>query len=158
MHSTHDHLQCFMLTHCEQAGLQVLEDGSTQLWWAGKEMVDGKKLMDYIGKNEKTTIVAKLQKKGQGPPAREPVFTEVEKKSMMSYAYRKQEELKVCELYDMENECLIRINCGCDLRKNTLSCDAWPDTCSVMHGQIRALLSWTIAEMKQCDWSVSSSL
>lgn len=80
-----------------QAGLQVLEDGSTQLWWAGKEMVDGKKLMDYIGKNEKTTIVAKLQKKGQGPPAREPVFTEVEKKSMMSYAYRKQEELKKLE-------------------------------------------------------------
>lgn len=78
-----------------QAGLQVLEEDSTQLWWAGKELVRGKKLMDFIGKNEKTKIVAKLQKKGQGAPAREPVFTEDEKKKMMSYAYKKQEEMKV---------------------------------------------------------------
>ena len=77
--------------------MQVLEEGSTQLWWAGKEIAAGK-LSDFVGKNEKTTIVAKLQKKGQGPPAREPVFTEDEKKSMMAYAYRKQEELKVTSL------------------------------------------------------------
>lgn len=51
--------------------------------------------MDFIGKNEKTKIIAKLQKKGQGPPAREPVFTEEEKKTMMAYAYKKQEQHKV---------------------------------------------------------------
>ena len=73
----------------------MLEEANTQLWWAGKELVSGKKLKDYIGANEKTKIVAKLQKKGQGPPAREPVFTEEDKKKMMSYAYKKQEELKV---------------------------------------------------------------
>lgn len=75
--------------------MQVLEESSTQLWWAGKEILPGKKLMDYIGKNEKTKIVAKLQKKGQGPPSREPVFTEDDKKRMMAQAYRRQEELKV---------------------------------------------------------------
>jgi hypothetical protein len=32
------------------------------LWWAGKELLRAKKLEDYIGKNEKTKIVAKLQK------------------------------------------------------------------------------------------------
>ena len=58
-------------------------------------MISGKKLLDYVGKNEKTKIIAKLQKKGQGAPARESVFTEDEKKQMMAYAYRKQEELKV---------------------------------------------------------------
>ena len=40
----------------------MLEIGTAQLWWAGKEMMRGKKLADYIGKNEKTTIIAKLQK------------------------------------------------------------------------------------------------
>ena len=54
-----------------------------------------KKLVDYIGKNEKTKIIAKLHKKGQGAPAREPVFTEDDRKHMMAYAYKKQEELKV---------------------------------------------------------------
>ncbi len=78
-----------------QAGLQVLEEASTQLWWAGKEICRGKKLLEFVGRNEKTKIVAKLQKKGQGPPAREAVFTEEEKKMMMAYAYRKQEDHKV---------------------------------------------------------------
>ena len=55
----------------------------------------GKKLKDYVGKNEKTKIVAKLQRKGQGAPAREPVFSEEEQKRMMSYAYKKREEIKV---------------------------------------------------------------
>ena len=32
---------------------------------------------------------------GQGPPSREPVFSEEQRKQMMAYAYRKQEDLKV---------------------------------------------------------------
>ena len=39
-------------------------------------------------------LVLVLQK-GQGPPGREPVFNEEQRKQMMTYAYRKQEELKV---------------------------------------------------------------
>ena len=75
-----------------------------------------KKLKDYVGRNEKTKIVAKLQKvrllpkicnqmslicdflflrKVMPPPAREPVFSEDEQKKMMAHAYRKQEEFKV---------------------------------------------------------------
>lgn len=36
-----------------------------------------------------------LLQKGQGVPSREPVFSEEDKKQMMSYAYKKQEEIKV---------------------------------------------------------------
>ena len=78
-----------------QASLEVLDEETAQLWWAGKEMVRSKKLKDFIGRNEKTKIIAKLQKKGQGAPAREPVFSEQERKEMMAYAYKKQEEMKV---------------------------------------------------------------
>jgi len=80
-----------------QASLQVLDEGATQLWWAGKELQRGKKLQDFIGKNEKTKLIVKIQKKGQGPPSREPVFSEEQRKQMMAYAYRKQEELKKLE-------------------------------------------------------------
>ncbi|XP_030648736.1 cilia- and flagella-associated protein 298 [Chanos chanos] len=77
-----------------QASLQVIPEEEAQLWWASKEMQRGKKLQDYVGKNEKTKIVVKLQKRGQGAPAREPVVSEEEQKQMMLHYYRRQEELK----------------------------------------------------------------
>jgi hypothetical protein len=43
------------------------------LWFAGKQLQPEKKLADYLGRNENTRAVVKLQKKGTGPPAREPV-------------------------------------------------------------------------------------
>ncbi|XP_013778146.1 UPF0769 protein C21orf59-like isoform X2 [Limulus polyphemus] len=86
-----------------QAFLDVLEVTQTQLWWAGKELEVGKKLANYVGKNEKTKIVAKLQKIGQGAPAREPVMSEEEQKRMMLYAYRKQEEMKKLEDNDEDD-------------------------------------------------------
>lgn len=45
-----------------QASLQVITEDDCQLWWAAKEMQRGKKLQDYIGKNEKTKLVVKIQK------------------------------------------------------------------------------------------------
>ncbi|KAL5011036.1 hypothetical protein ScPMuIL_013341 [Solemya velum] len=80
-----------------QASLDVFEESNTSLWFSGKEMLRGKKLCDFVGKNEKTKIVAKLQKRGQGAPAREPVVSEDEQKKMMAYYYRKQEEMKKLE-------------------------------------------------------------
>lgn len=76
-------------------GKSVIPPGEGQLWWAGKELNRDKKLADYVGKNEKTTIVAKLQKKGGGAPVREAAVDEQTQKEMMAYAYRKQEEWKV---------------------------------------------------------------
>lgn len=45
-----------------QASLQVIPEKEAQLWWAAKELHRDKKLQDYIGKNEKTKIVVKIQK------------------------------------------------------------------------------------------------
>jgi hypothetical protein len=78
-----------------QAGQQVLEEDTAQLWWAGKQLERTKLLRDYVGRNEKTKIVAKLQKKGQGAPGREPVFSAEEQRTMMALAHKKQEEMKV---------------------------------------------------------------
>ncbi|XP_037323924.2 cilia- and flagella-associated protein 298 [Pungitius pungitius] len=83
-----------------QASLQVITEDECQLWWAGKEMQRGKKLQDYIGKNEKTKLVVKIQKKGQGQPAREPLITDEQQKQMMMHQYRRQEELKKLEEAD----------------------------------------------------------
>ena len=78
-----------------QVGQQVLEDDTALLWWAGKQLERSKLLRDYVGRNEKTKIVAKLQKKGQGAPGREPVFSAEEQRAMMALAHKKQEEMKV---------------------------------------------------------------
>ncbi|XP_043225865.1 cilia- and flagella-associated protein 298-like isoform X2 [Amphibalanus amphitrite] len=80
-----------------QASLQVMDPGLAQLWFSGKEMLRGKTLADYIGKNEKTKLVVKLQKKGQGAPGREPLMTEEEQKKLMAAEFRRQEELKRLE-------------------------------------------------------------
>lgn len=83
-----------------QASLQVITEDECQLWWAAKEMQRGKKLQDYVGKNEKTKLVVKIQKKGQGQPAREPLVTDEQQKQMMLHQYRRQEELKKLEEAD----------------------------------------------------------
>nr|XP_057942478.1 cilia- and flagella-associated protein 298 [Doryrhamphus excisus] len=83
-----------------QASLQVLEEEECQLWWAAKEIQRGKKLQDYIGKNDKTKLVVKIQKKGQGAPAREPLVSDEQHKQMMLHYYRRQEELKKLEEAD----------------------------------------------------------
>lgn len=46
--------------------LQILEENTVLLVWAGKELTRGKKLCDFIGRNEKTKIVIRLQ---SPPPA-----------------------------------------------------------------------------------------
>ena len=53
------------------AQLQHLDADATCLWCCSKEMQREKLLSDYVGRNEKTKVVAKLQKKGAGAPQRE---------------------------------------------------------------------------------------
>ena len=60
-------------------------------------MMKGKKLCDYIGKNEKTTIVVKITKSGAGAPAREPLIDPDTQIKMMSYYSKKQEDVKKLE-------------------------------------------------------------
>lgn len=41
-----------------------MPEDECQLWWASKELQRGKKLQDFVGKNEKTKLVVKMQKVG----------------------------------------------------------------------------------------------
>jgi hypothetical protein len=83
--------------------MEALDEGA-ELWWAGKQMEQGqdKALSDYLGKNDKTKIVAKLQKPGAGAPQREPAVDEKTQKEMMAFYHKKQEELK--KLQDDEDD------------------------------------------------------
>ncbi|EFN80534.1 Uncharacterized protein C21orf59 [Harpegnathos saltator] len=80
-----------------QASLEVIDEQLAQLWFSGKELTPGKKMKDFLGNNEKTKIIAKLQKRGSGRPAREPLMSEDERKQLMLHAYRRQEQLKYQE-------------------------------------------------------------
>ncbi|XP_073928905.1 cilia- and flagella-associated protein 298 isoform X3 [Castor canadensis] len=88
-----------------KAGLSVIDESQAQLWWAAKELRRTKKLSDYVGKNEKTKIIVKIQQKGQGAPAREPIISSEEQKQLMLYYHRRQEELKKLEEND-DDSCL----------------------------------------------------
>jgi len=74
--------------------IQLLDPESTSLWAAGKEFQRGNLVSDRLGKNEKTKVIAKLQKKGSGPPGREPIVNEEERNAMMAHYFKRQEELK----------------------------------------------------------------
>ncbi|XP_053703404.1 cilia- and flagella-associated protein 298 [Synchiropus splendidus] len=89
-----------------QASLQVITQDQCQLWWAARELQGGRKLHHYVGKNEKTKLVVKIQKKGQGAPAREPLVTEEQQKQMMLQYHRRQEELKKLEAADDDHSYL----------------------------------------------------
>eukprot|EP00903_Cladosiphon_okamuranus_P019889 g18281.t1 len=79
-----------------QAGVEILDEDTAGLWMAGKEFRrdQGQTLGDRVGKNEKTRIMCKLQKPGAGPPGREPGVSEEERKAMMAFYFKRQEELK----------------------------------------------------------------
>lgn len=83
-----------------QASKEVIDPALAALWFSGKELQRGKTLKDFVGTNEKTKITVKISKIGHGAPAREPVYTEEERKEMMLQAYRKQEQLKKLEQDD----------------------------------------------------------
>jgi len=72
---------------------EVLKDDAT-IWWASKQILAQKVLSDYIGRNEKTKVIVKIQQAGAGAPVREAPLSENAQKEMMAYYYRKQEESK----------------------------------------------------------------
>eukprot|EP00343_Euplotes_focardii_P010196 CAMPEP_0205827572 /NCGR_PEP_ID=MMETSP0206-20130828/32462_1 /ASSEMBLY_ACC=CAM_ASM_000279 /TAXON_ID=36767 /ORGANISM="Euplotes focardii, Strain TN1" /LENGTH=298 /DNA_ID=CAMNT_0053128617 /DNA_START=6 /DNA_END=902 /DNA_ORIENTATION=+ len=74
-----------------------LVEEKAQLWWAGKELTRNKLLQDYIGKNEKSKVIVKIQHKGSGAPVREPLVDEESHKKMLSYFHKKQEQQQKLE-------------------------------------------------------------
>ncbi|RZC82126.1 hypothetical protein C5167_044913 [Papaver somniferum] len=52
--------------HAHLPDMKLLQEDTTKLWWAGKELMRSKCLCDYVGKNEKTKILIKLEKPSLG--------------------------------------------------------------------------------------------
>ena len=77
-----------------QAGMDVLDPATAELWVAARVFDRNTKVSDRLGKNEKTKVIGKLQKPGAGAPAREAAVSEDERKAMMAFYFKKQEEAK----------------------------------------------------------------
>lgn len=80
--------------------LAELAPDSASLWCFSKELQRDKLLSEYVGKNDKSKVVAKLQKKGAGAPSREPIVSEEEQKSMIAFYHKKQQEAEKMALED----------------------------------------------------------
>ena len=81
-------------------GMEVLDDKKAALWFASKEMQPEKLLSDFVGRNDKSKCIVKLQKKGAGAPAREPVVSEDEQKAMIAFYHKKQQDQERMEAED----------------------------------------------------------
>ncbi|KAG5177217.1 putative flagellar basal body protein [Tribonema minus] len=73
---------------------ELMDEDTAGLWMAGKEFRRDQTVADRIGKNEKTKATCKLQRSGAGPPCREPAVSEEERKAMMAFYFKRQEEMK----------------------------------------------------------------
>ena len=76
------------------AGEGILDPEKAELWVASRNFDRSQTVGDRLGKNEKTKVIGKLQKPGAGAPGREAAVSEEERKAMMSFYFKKQEELK----------------------------------------------------------------
>ena len=98
----YDHVQCEFENQEEaslagtQASKSIIKDKGS-LWFSTKklEQGSGKLLNDYLGRNEKSRVVLKLQGEfAQGAPAKQPAMDKEEHKELMMKMYKRQEELK----------------------------------------------------------------
>lgn len=76
------------------AGQDLLDPSTAELWAASRNFDRAQTVGDRLGRNEKTKVIAKLQKPGAGAPGREAAISEEERKAMMAFYFKKQEEMK----------------------------------------------------------------
>jgi hypothetical protein len=72
----------------------ILDVADTSMWWAGKDLQAEKMLHEYVGKNEKTKLICRMQPKNSGAPARESRVDKDTHSAMLQHYYKKQEEEK----------------------------------------------------------------
>lgn len=75
-------------------GMEMLNEETAALWMAGKEFRRDQTVRDRVGNNEKTKVICKLQPPDAGPPGREPAVSEEERKAMMAFYFKRNEEMK----------------------------------------------------------------
>ncbi|KAL8424765.1 hypothetical protein Efla_001354 [Eimeria flavescens] len=64
------------------------------LWWTGKQLQQEEYLERYLGSNEKTRTVVRLQPNHAGPPVREPRLDAETHKAVLAYCHKKRQEDK----------------------------------------------------------------
>ncbi|KAL8451151.1 hypothetical protein Emed_002189 [Eimeria media] len=64
------------------------------LWWTGKQLQQEEILAKYLGSNEKTKTIVRLQPKHAGPPVREPRMDPETHKAVVAYCHKKRQEEK----------------------------------------------------------------
>merc|ERR1712098_998027 len=77
-----------------RSDMQDVLESDSAIWWAGKDMVVDKILSEYVGRNEKTKLVVRVQPKTSGAPVRETRIDKDTHSAMLSHYYKKQEEDK----------------------------------------------------------------
>ncbi|KAF8067412.1 CFAP298 [Scenedesmus sp. PABB004] len=77
-----------------QFGGVDLDPDTAVLWFAGKQLAPDRPLSEYVGRNERTRATVKLQKKGAGPPAREPALAQDEDDSYTQSSWASSKALK----------------------------------------------------------------
>ena len=75
----------------------VADPNDTKIWFASKELMQGKILKDYLGKNEKTKVIIKVAAKKNGQPSRESILSEQDQKLILYHNAKRREELQKLE-------------------------------------------------------------
>ncbi|KAK9832936.1 hypothetical protein WJX74_002381 [Apatococcus lobatus] len=69
-----------------------LDPRTTELWFAGKQMLPGNKLSAHAGNQERSKLIVRVQKAGQSAPQREPAVDVATQQAMLSWYRKKQDE------------------------------------------------------------------
>eukprot|EP00918_Siedleckia_nematoides_P087128 GHVU01191626.1.p1 GENE.GHVU01191626.1~~GHVU01191626.1.p1 ORF type:complete len:137 (+),score=24.35 GHVU01191626.1:539-949(+) len=88
---------------CEAKDISICEDlprSSATLWFARKLMQESKDLRDYVGNNEKTKAICRLQSKEAGAPVSEPRVDKETYHAMLNFYRKKEKEQKELEADD----------------------------------------------------------
>lgn len=80
-----------------EASKHTMPEDACYLWFAGKQMMrdEATTLGKYTGKNEKTTIKAKLQRDGKSAPQRQPAMSEEERAKLTAYYHKKERDAEL---------------------------------------------------------------
>ncbi|CDJ40149.1 hypothetical protein, conserved [Eimeria tenella] len=80
-------------------GVMSITAENACLWWTGKQLQQEEPLSKYLGTNEKTKTVVRLQPKcaGKGPPVREPRMDAETHKAVLAYCHKRRQEEKALE-------------------------------------------------------------
>ncbi|GAB4815388.1 hypothetical protein N2152v2_002434 [Parachlorella kessleri] len=89
-----------LLAGFDQCGDDGLTLPETTLWFGSKALQPGKKLSEYLGRNEKTRATIKIQQTKAGAPPREPPVDAETQQAMMAWYYKRQEEQRLASLND----------------------------------------------------------